>query len=179
MIAVDAAIFTGVQKLVGINPVIDLLGIFCASVLIWLEAGAAVVFWLMDRRRRFLEFMTAPVTALLAWLMSDVIGKIYFRPRPFAVLETAKLLINKSPLDKSFPSDHATIAFAIAVSIFLVDRRWGYPLLAVATVIALARIFVGVHYLTDIAAGAVLGSVCALAIHRLIHWFLHTRHGRT
>ena len=179
MIAADVLIFSAVQKMAGFNPFVDALGIFCASVLIWLEAGMAVFFWLADRRRRFLEFMPAPAAALFAWLASDFIGALYFRPRPFAVLSTAKLLIAKSPLDKSFPSDHATIAFAIAVSVFLVDRRWGYPLLAMAAIISLARIFVGVHYLTDVVAGALLGAASAFAIHRLIHWFLHTRHKRT
>ncbi len=171
----DTAIFHGVQSLVGVSPWLDGLGVFCASVLIWVEAAAVLGFFLQDRRR-FLVLAAAAISALLAWLASDGIGLVYFRPRPFAALADAQLLISKSPLDKSFPSDHATIAFALAFAVYQADRRWGGALLAVAAVIAAARVFVGVHYFSDIVAGAFLGMIVAFIVHRLIHKILHTKH---
>jgi undecaprenyl-diphosphatase len=171
----DTAIFHGIQSLVGLSPALDGLGVFCASVLIWIEAAAVVVFFLQDRRR-FLVLASAAVSAVLAWLASDFIGLVYFRPRPFAALADARLLISKSPLDKSFPSDHATIAFALAFAVYQSDRRWGGALLAIAAVIALARVFVGVHYFSDIAAGAFLGMIVAFVVHRLVHKILRTKH---
>lgn len=171
----DAAIFYGIQKLVGISSVLDGAGIFCASVLIWIEAVAVIVFFVEDRRRSW-AFVGAAVSGAVAWLASEGIGLLYFRPRPFAVLANARLLIAKSPLDKSFPSDHASIAFALASAVWFVDRRWGGVLLTVAAVIALARVFVGVHYLSDVIAGGLLGFICAFLVHRLIHNFLHTKH---
>ena len=172
----DLAIFYGIQKLAGLSPVIDGVGIFCASVLIWIEAAAVGVFYLRARRHRALAVFSAFVSGLAAWVASNGIGLLYFRPRPFTVLANAHLLISKSPLEKSFPSDHATVAFALACAIFFVDHRWGGVFLAVAAIISIARVFVGVHYPSDIVVGALLGFVCAFLVHRLIHYFLHTRH---
>ena len=171
----DDAIFYGIQKLVGLSFALDGAGIFCASVLIWIEAAAVIVFFVQDRRRSW-ALAAAAVSGAIAWLASEGVGLLYFRPRPFAALADAHLLIAKSPLDKSFPSDHASIAFALASAVWFVDRRWGGVLLAVAAVIALARTFVGVHYFSDVVAGALLGFICAFTVHRLIHNFLHTKH---
>jgi undecaprenyl-diphosphatase len=172
----DIAIFYGIQKLAGFSPIIDGIGIFCASVLIWIEAAAIVVFYLRAHRHRMLAVFSAFISGLAAWAVSIGIGLVYFRPRPFAVLENAQLLIGKSPFEKSFPSDHATVAFALACAVYFVDRRWGGVFLAVAVMVALGRVFVGVHYPSDIVAGALLGFVCAFLVHRLIHRFLHTKH---
>jgi len=178
MISLDLDIVLWIQRLAGLNIFIDAFGIFCASVLIWFQLAFVVVFWTFGRHRT-LELFSVLASGALGWLASSGIGLLYFRPRPFAVSEQVQFLIDKSPLVKSFPSDHATIAFALAVSVCLVNRRWGYPLLVVAALVSLARIFVGVHYLSDVVAGAVIGSVCAFIVHRLIHEWLHTRHHQT
>jgi len=172
----DTAIFYGIQRFVGLSSALDGFGIFCASVLIWIEAALVIIFFFLDRRRRSWAVAGAAVSGIIAWLASEGIGLLYFRPRPFAALANAHLLINKSPLDKSFPSDHASIAFALAFAIYFVDRRWGAAFLALAAVISLARVFVGVHYLSDVLAGALVGFICAFFIHRLIHNFLRTAH---
>jgi undecaprenyl-diphosphatase len=68
--------------------------------------------------------------------------------------------------DPGFPSDHATAAFAIAVALLLRDRRWGVPVLLAAAVLAVARVGGGVHYPSDVAAGALLGALVAVALWR-------------
>ena len=67
--------------------------------------------------------------------------------------------------DAGFPSDHATAAFAIAVAIFLRRRAWGAPVLVAAALLAVARVAIGVHYPADVLAGAVIGTLAALALH--------------
>lgn len=63
----------------------------------------------------------------------------------------------------SFPSDHAVLFFALATGIYTVSRRWGLAALAHAVLlIALPRVYLGIHWLTDILAGAVLGVALAL-----------------
>jgi undecaprenyl-diphosphatase len=63
----------------------------------------------------------------------------------------------------SFPSDHAVLFFALAVGIFHVSRRWGWVALAHATVlIAVPRVYLGIHWFTDILAGTALGIVLGL-----------------
>jgi membrane-associated phospholipid phosphatase len=57
----------------------------------------------------------------------------------------------------SFPSDHASVFFAIATTIFLVNRRIGVLAFVIATGLCLVRIYLGLHYLSDIVGGAALG----------------------
>ncbi len=67
----------------------------------------------------------------------------------------------------SFPSDHGALFFALAVGVLLVSRRVGYAMLAYVTVmIAIPRIYTGMHYPTDILAGAGLGVACVLVCYR-------------
>jgi undecaprenyl-diphosphatase len=63
------------------------------------------------------------------------------------------------PTDPSFPSGHAAGSFACAAFIGAFNRRAGLALAALATLIALSRVALGVHYPTDVAAGALLGGV--------------------
>jgi len=152
------------------------LAIFLASYLIWFEAAAVFCFWLADRKKRMLAAFSAVVSAALSWLLSQGLGLVYFRPRPFADHAGIHTLIVKSGLEKSFPSDHVVIAFALAAAVALINRRWGLWLLISAAFISVGRIAVGVHYSTDVLAGAIIGCAIAYFVHRLIHFILKTRH---
>lgn len=133
--------------------------------------------WASQNARR--GVVAAGVSALLALGIAQVISHLWERPRPYvAHPDAAHLFISASP-DPSFPSDHATAAFAIAVAILLRNRKAGYVALAMATTLALARVAVGTHYPGDVLGGAILGAICALllylppvqgALHRLADW---------
>ena len=147
-----------------------------ASGLIWVIAALVGIFAILECRKRWLTAVSAFVSAFTAWCINRWIGEIFFRPRPFAVYTEVQRLIEKSPLEKSFPSDHSATVFALAFSVFLVNRRWGVVLLTLAGGVALGRVFVGVHFLTDVLAGAFIGVLCAYLIHRLVHKVLGTKH---
>ena len=76
----------------------------------------------------------------------------------------------------SFPSSHAANHFALAVVLFATaGRRWGrwrWGLIGWAALVAYAQVYVGVHYPVDVLAGALLGSLVALAAAALLHRFL-------
>jgi undecaprenyl-diphosphatase len=128
-----------------------------------LFAGVLAALFLLSRSRRRLA-TSAGAAAALALLAAQVISRAVDRPRPFVTHPAALHLFTRHVPDPGFPSDHATAAFAIAVAVLLRDRRWGTVALIAATVLAVGRVALGLHYPTDVLGGAALGSLCALAL---------------
>lgn len=106
--------------------------------------------------------VAAGFSTAAALLIAQGISHLWKRPRPYVAHPDIAHLFIPPSMDFSFPSDHATAAFAIAVSILLRSRRAGLLALAMATVLAVARVAVGTHYPGDVLGGAVLGTLCAL-----------------
>jgi len=114
-----------------------------------LGAGAAVV----DRRRR-VEWARAAIGVGCCYLVSSSIKWAIGRQRP-AVEDLPHLM--RTPTGLSFPSSHATSSFAAARAYGRLMPR--APLYVAASGMALSRIYLGVHYPSDVVAGAALGSV--------------------
>ncbi len=109
----------------------------------------------------------ATASAGLALLINQPIAHLVDRARPYVAYPAqVHLLVARSP-DPSFPSDHATGTFALAFGIWLYDRTIGTVLLALAALLALARVDVGAHYPGDVLAGAVVGIAVAGALYVL------------
>jgi undecaprenyl-diphosphatase len=108
--------------------------------------------------------IAAGLSAALALLSGNVISGIVNRPRPFVAHPHAVHLFSHHAADAGFPSDHATASFAIAVAILLRSRRWGLLALAMAVVVSAGRVAMGIHYPTDVLAGAALGTLAALTL---------------
>src|SRR3954471_15622240 len=128
-------------------------------------AIATFALWLLARpggsRRWKLASACALASAALALLINQLIGKVWHRERPFAAHPSAHVWGSRSH-DPSFPSDHASAAFAIAFAVFLFDRVVGSIFLAAALVIGVGRVFVGAHYPADVLAGSLVGLASAL-----------------
>jgi undecaprenyl-diphosphatase len=103
----------------------------------------------------------AGFSALVALGIGQVISHLWERARPYEGHQGVHLFIPPSH-DPSFPSDHATAAFALAVAVFAYHRRAGWLMLAMASVVAVARVAVGTHYPGDVVGGALLGTLVAL-----------------
>lgn len=82
----------------------------------------------------------------------SVLKNLIQRPRPFTLLPGVSLLI-PPPGSSSFPSGHTGSSFACAAAIFLLNRKWGVPALALAALIAFSRLYLSVHYPTDLLCG--------------------------
>ena len=85
------------------------------------------------------------------------------RPRPWVVMEDFVCLVTSS-YPNSFPSGHTTAAFAFGVALFLtVKPKWAKAAaLTAAALMGLSRLYVGVHFPTDVLAGAVIGTCCGI-----------------
>jgi undecaprenyl-diphosphatase len=105
--------------------------------------------------------VAAVLSAGLALLIGKVISTVVDRPRPFVADPGSLHLFAPHSADPSFPSDHATAAFAIAVAILLRNRPWGVVALVAAALLSVGRVAAGLHYPSDVLGGAVLGSLAA------------------
>lgn len=180
----DLRAFRELNGLAGQNAWIDAAIVFCATYLIFvlvaLAIGYAAVAWkTADFKKRIEHVLHALLTVGLAFGLERLIGFLWFRPRPFAVLEGVVKLVDRMPAEKSFPSGHATMAFAIAFGILIHDRRWGKPLLFLAAVVAAGRIAAGVHYPSDALGGIVVAFAAAVltapikkALDPVFDWFM-------
>ena len=98
--------------------------------------------------------------ALVALGIGQVIGNAINRSRPYETLTGVHVLIARTT-DFSFPSDHATVAGAVAAGLLFANRRWGIVGCVLAGVLAFARVYVGAHFPGDVAAGLALGAITA------------------
>jgi len=103
---------------------------------------------------------------LLALGSALILEKLIRRARPFNVTPAITAWI---PLPTTFalPSAHASAAFALALALTFSSPRWGALALVLATLVALGRVITGVHYPSDVLAGAVLGCLSACVINYL------------
>lgn len=133
-------------------------------------AIATAALWLLARpggdRKWKLASAAALCSAGLALLVNQLIAQLWHRQRPFATHPSAHVWGNRSH-DPSFPSDHASAAFAIAFAVFFFDRVVGAIFLAAAAFIAVGRVVIGAHYPADVVAGCLVGVAVALLIARL------------
>jgi undecaprenyl-diphosphatase len=106
----------------------------------------------------------AGFSALAALGVAQVISHLWERPRPSVAHPDGVQLFIPASHDPSFPSDHATAAFAIAAVLLLVLGVRALPVLLAAVALAASRVLVGIHYPGDVLAGALLGSAAAVAV---------------
>lgn len=143
-----------------------------AAVKLYASAGIAVfaalllAAYLSARHRRSREGVARSIWAagapLLALMLAQIIGSTVDRARPYETLSNVHVLLGRTS-DFSFPSDHATVAGAVAAGLLLAERRWGVAAAIAAVLMAFARVYVGAHYPGDVLAGLALGAATALA----------------
>lgn len=143
-----------------------------ASHVIWFALGTAyATSWyhaMVDTGWNNVRILT--VFLVLAWLLTFTLEYIFRRHRPFE--HGQKPLIEMLLKTPSFPSVHATISFAIASAMYFVDATLFPWYIAAAVFISLSRVAVGVHYLTDVLAGAVVGTLVPWGLMYLAFYVL-------
>ncbi|MBI1961342.1 MAG: phosphatase PAP2 family protein [Parcubacteria group bacterium] len=141
----------------------DGLVVFLASYLIW-AFGALMLVLLWKKRARARSLLPLIAGSALAYAINAALHLAVFRARPFVALEVSAI-INTAHLASSFPSDHAAVAFSLAVGYVFLDKKNAWLFLAFAFMVSLGRVLAGVHFAGDVLAGAAVGVLAGVLVH--------------
>ncbi len=167
---IDKIIFEAIHSLVHKWWLLDWLGILIAEYLPYLLVLTAIFILIIERnwRGRVYLFALSGLSVILArGIITETIRFFYYRPRPFLALNFQSLIGN-TDVAGSFPSGHATAYFALALAVFYINKKWGWRFLIAAILMGLARVFVGVHWPSDILVGAIIGLGSAFLIEKIL-----------
>lgn len=151
-----------------LTPILKFLTMLGDHGMLWI--GIALLLILVKRTRPIGATAGASL-AINALLVNVFLKNIVARTRPYEVIDGLTRLVGEQS-DFSFPSGHTSSAFSVAVVIFLLmPKKYGVPALIVATLIAYSRLYVGVHYPSDVIGGLIIGilaAVICVAIYKKI-----------
>mgnify|MGYP001263814726 CR=1 FL=1 len=172
MESIDIQIFLWINGWVGENYLLDEIArIIVSDYLIPVGFSMTMVgLWFSGKttlvRQAYQKAVIVGVGSIgLSNLIVAGINHFYFRVRPFNDLDVSLLFYK--PTDSSFPANPAAMVFTVAIAIWMVNKKIGYMLIAIAMLFSLARIYSGVFYPSDILAGALIGIFCALILTKV------------
>lgn len=162
----DLFLFQKINSLAHTSKILDWIGIFLADYALY-TAGIILLVLLFWKKNRLMVVSVAISVILSRLIITEIIRYFYHYPRPYVVLEAAKKLIAENQDYASFPSGHAAIFFAIAMAIYFFNKKLGIVFFVGAILIGIARIFVGIHWPSDILGGAIIGILSAWFISKI------------
>ena len=167
MLHLDQNIFLWISGLAGLWGPLDRAASLLANDYFIPAAIAMIAFGLwftgrtsQERRQNQWGFIYAVTGVGCSSLAVTVMNIFYFRPRPYVVFPQVLTQVNRlfyQPTVSSFPSYSAALTFAFAFGIWLTNKKFGWVLICLAALMSIARIYVGVHYLSDILGGSIIG----------------------
>ncbi|MDV4149879.1 phosphatase PAP2 family protein [Clostridium sp. AL.422] len=151
------------------NPVMDKLMIFITSLgdkgFIWIAIGLILVAKKKYRKIGFMLLIALLITSLIG---EGILKNIVQRARAFVTYPDISILITP-PTSYSFPSGHTASSFTAAVILGYYFKKFRYIFYIFASLIAFSRLYLYVHYPSDIIAGILLGVTCGLITIKLIN----------
>lgn len=128
--------------------------------MVWIVISILLI---LNKKCRHVGLMCLSALLLATILGEGILKHIIQRPRPFFAEPAINLLI-KRPLSYSFPSGHTTSSFAVAGIIFATLKKYRIYAVLLAAMIAFSRLYLFVHYPSDILAGILLGLLCSKVV---------------
>ena len=151
------------------HPVLDNIMIFVSALgdggFLWIALGLLFLFMgakhkIWQKRGLFLLLSLAANALVCNLLLKPLVN----RTRPYDLLGYAILI---PPVgDASFPSGHTSASFAAATAIYAMNKKWGITAYAFAALMGFSRLYLGVHFPTDVLFGAMVGmAVAKIVVH--------------
>lgn len=178
--AFDVSLFFFLNSFAGRTALMDSTILFVASWLPYIIVGIFALYLLYQVRLtwkdRILAFATALAAALIARIgIGSPIRYFFPRPRPFITYHVHQLIPENAP---SFPSGHALFFFAFSTVVYFYNKKLGVVLWLLSVLVCAARVAAGVHYPSDILAGAVIGTLCGYLVMKYAQPLVARRLGR-
>lgn len=147
------------------NEILDKIMILITSLgnagFIWILIAIILIFKENTRKCGILILISIFVGAIIG---NVIIKNLVARERPCWIDENIKLLI-KNPKDYSFPSGHTMASFAASTIIWLYNKKMGIIAICLSFLIAFSRMYLFVHFPTDVVAGTLLGITISLLVY--------------
>ena len=123
--------------------------------------------WIIDGRVKREQALHALLAALLAWTFSTMIKSLLPVYRPFIANGHNPLTLTLPSANSSFPSSHVAVAFAMACSLWIHNKKLGARFALLAILVGFGRIASNVHFLSDVLVGILIGILIAFLLKRL------------
>src|SRR3989338_1988996 len=170
---IDLYFFNLINGFAGRWTWLDYFGIFCAEYLGYVLLFVLALFLLANWKKSWKTVFFALAAGVVSrFIIGFLIRFLWFRPRPF-VVENFIPLIYQNPAEASFPSGHALFYFAISAIIYLCNKKAGILFYIASFFIVISRVFAGVHWPSDILAGAILGILTGYILNWLFRAHAH------
>ncbi|MBF0840365.1 MULTISPECIES: undecaprenyl-diphosphatase [Mammaliicoccus] len=151
------------KEVMFLNPIM----IFFAKYMKYFLLFGIIMYWFTRKRENRIMIISSMFAFVVAEVFGAIAGAIHSNNQPFAELSNVNQLIGHA-IDNSFPSDHAIEFFSICITFLLFKKNLRYVWLAIAILVSISRVWVGVHYPADILVGAILGIIGAA----LCYWII-------
>ncbi|MFD4176061.1 MULTISPECIES: bifunctional phosphatase PAP2/diacylglycerol kinase family protein [Streptomyces] len=166
----DLAVFRSVadRHWPGADPLLPRLSRSANHGLLWFGAAAGIAALGSSARSRRAALRGVASLAVASAAINTVGKGAVRRERPIADLVPVVRQLKRQPITTSFPSGHAASAAAFATGVALESKGWGAVVAPVAVAVAASRVYTGVHYPSDVLAGAALGIGAAFALRGVV-----------
>lgn len=140
---------------------------FGESGIFWIVLSILLMIFPKTRRAGFTMGLALLIGVILG---NGVMKNVIARPRPYDFDPTLahRLAWGEMTTDYSFPSGHTLASFEASVGLFLRHKKWGIAALVLAFFVCISRLFLLVHYPSDVLAGAILGTCFAILSAKIV-----------